>query len=103
MYDQVLTLIARGDDTTDSAGDRVVTQQRRTVFCDEHSIGSNEFWQSQADDLKPEYKLVLADFLDYGGEQLAEYKGELFKVIRTYRVSGSSETEITIGRQVNRG
>lgn len=101
MYDQILTLIKRNDKDTDDTGDQRITKFRREVFCDEFSVGSKEFWQAQADDFQPELKLVLADYLDYENEQLAEYGGTEYHILRHYR-NGKGELELTLGRRVNR-
>ena len=39
----------------------------------------------------PELKLVLADYLDYQDEQLADYNGQRYRVIRTYRTGQALE------------
>lgn len=101
MYDQILTLIKRYDVSADAAGDQLITKTRRDVFCNEFSVGSKEFWQAQADDFQPELKLVLADYLDYEEEQLAEYGGIEYHILRHYR-NGKGELELTLGRRVNR-
>lgn len=69
---------------------------RRPVFCSLRSIGHAEFYEAHAIDYHPELKFVIADYFDYAGETLVEYNGELYRVIRTYRVG--HELEITVGR-----
>ena len=58
---------------------------RRDVFCGTRSIGQQEFYQSSATDFHPEIKFVLADYLDYDGERLADYNGQRYRILRTYR------------------
>ena len=69
---------------------------RRTVFCGVRSIGQKEFYEAQAVDFYPEIKFVLADHLDYEGERLVEYKGQLYSVLRTFRTG--QELEIVVAR-----
>ncbi len=101
---EVLTLIHRTQ-TADEYGDAFVTETRREVFCREASIGQKEFYQAQAVGLQAEVKLILADYLDYNGEQLARYtpKGQteeqLYRVLRTYRTG--TELELVCYREVN--
>lgn len=91
--------------TSDEYGDPVITETERTIFCREDSVGQQEFYQAHAVGLKPEIKLVIADYLDYKGEQLVRYapKGqtdpELFRVLRTYR--SGQELELVVYREVN--
>ena len=101
---EILTLIHQTRDS-DEYGDPVITETRRTLFCREASIGQSEFYQAHAHGLKPEVKLVLADYLDYNGEQLLLYapKGQtepqLYRVLRTYRTG--QELELVCYREVN--
>ena len=101
---EVLTLIQQTQGA-DEYGDPKITETTREVFCREASVGQSEFYQAHATGLKPEIKLVLADYLDYNGEQLLRYtpKGQtepqLYRVLRTYRIG--QELELTVYREVN--
>lgn len=91
----------------DALGDPVITETSRQVFCRQISIGQTEFYQAHANGLKPELKLVIADYLDYEGEQLIDYtpKGQAeqqrFRILRTF-TSGQS-LELVVSREVNPG
>lgn len=80
-------------------GDPVVTETAREVFAKLSSIGQKEFYQAHAVGLQPEMKFVLADYLDYEGEALAEYDGQRYRILRTYR--NGKELELTLYREVN--
>ena len=101
---EILTLI-RTVHGVDDYGDPAVAETARTVFCRLASIGQKEFYQAHAVGLQPEIKLVLADYLDYNGEQLVRYapKGQtypqLYRVLRTYRTG--QELELVCYREVN--
>lgn len=101
---EVLTLIQRTQGV-DEYGDPKITETARTVFCREASVGQSEFYQAHATGLKPEIKLVLADYLEYNGEQLLRYtpkgqtESQLYRVLRTYRIG--QELELTVYREVN--
>ncbi len=68
----------------------------RRVFCDVRSIGQKEFYEASARDFYPEVKFVLADYLEYNGEQLCEHEGRRYRVLRTYRAG--QELEIVVVR-----
>lgn len=68
----------------------------RTVLCSLRSIGQSEFYEASARDFYPEMKFVLADYLDYNNEQLVEYNGQRYSVLRTYRAG--QELELTVQR-----
>ena len=101
---EVLTFVKQTHGV-DEYGDPTVTETERTVFCREASIGQKEFYQAHAVGLQPEIKLVIADYLDYQGEQLLYYvpKGmdepQLFRILRTYRTG--QELELVCYREVN--
>ena len=68
----------------------------RDVFCNAHSIGMKEFYQANAQDIHPEAKFILADYLDYNGETLLRHGDECYRVLRTYRTG--QELELTVIR-----
>lgn len=67
----------------------------RTVFCRLASIGMKEFYEASARDFYPEMKFILADHLDYSNEQLVEYDGRRYRVLRTYRTGQELEIVVT--------
>lgn len=85
---EILTLISR-EPGTDSI-------TKRDVFCKVASIGQAEFYQSYAVDVHPEAKFILADYLDYNGEILADYNGKRYTILRTYRTG--QELELTVAQ-----
>lgn len=85
--------------STDEYGDPVISQSSRQVFCRVDSVGMKEFYQAASTGLKPELKFVLADYLEYQGEQLVEYDGAVYHVLRAYRKG--LELELTCYSEVN--
>ena len=69
-------------------------ETKREVFCGFRSIGLREFYAANSTDYRPELKLVLADYLDYNGETLADYNGTRYRILRTYRTG--QELELTL-------
>lgn len=67
------------------------TADPRAVFCGVRSIGQREFYEASATDFHPEIKFVLADYLDYADETLADYNGQRYRIIRTYRTGHELE------------
>lgn len=67
----------------------------RAVFCRIASIGMKEFYEASARDFYPEMKFILADYLDYNNEQLAEHNGQRYRVLRTYRTGQELEIVVT--------
>ena len=92
MYDDPIILVSY-DEIPSQSGIVKRIEKRREVFCDERSITQTEFYQAAASGLKPEYKFVLADYLDYDGQKEVEYEGVRYSIKRTYR--NGTELEIT--------
>lgn len=68
---------------------------QRDLVATLRSIGQSEFYQAHAVGYKPELKFVLADYLDYNGEDLVKHEGRLYRVLRTFR--NGLELEIVAG------
>ena len=94
----VITLVQQTR-SVDDYGDPVITETARDVFAKLGSIGQKEFYQAHAAGLQPEIKFVLADYLDYDGEEIVLHNGQRYRVLRTYRKG--QELELTVYREVN--
>jgi len=68
----------------------------RQVFCRLASVGMKEFYEANARDFYPELKFILADYLEYNGEQLVQHGEQMYRVLRTYRTG--QELEIVVER-----
>lgn len=85
---EIITLIKRTPGTTQTT--------KRQVFAGLASIGMTEFYQANAQDIHPEAKFILADYLDYAGETLLDYTDHTgnpkrFRILRTYRTGQALE------------
>lgn len=101
MYNETITLI-KEEKAVDAFGDLVITTTETEVFAEAKSIGTKEFYQAQATGLRPEIKFVIADYLDYNGEQSLKYTPfgdveRVYSIIRTYRNGTSLELTATRG------
>lgn len=97
MYNNIAYLEKRIlSQNVDEYGDQVETLESKMVFCNIMSIGSTEFYQAQSCGIKPEIKIVLADYYDYNNEQTIVIDNIRYKVLRTYRTLGTNELEITL-------
>lgn len=95
MNVELLTLIKRTPGM-DADSNPVINETARTVFCSLRSIGQREFYEAYASDFHPEVKFVLADYLDYDNETMAEHNGQRYRILRTYRTG--QELELTAER-----
>lgn len=103
MYNETITLVKESK-TVDEYGDIQATTTERTIFAEVQSIGTVEFYQAEAVGMKPEIKFIIADYLDYEGEQALKYTPfagveNLYSIIRTYR--NGNQLELTAKRGVD--
>jgi SPP1 family predicted phage head-tail adaptor len=85
----------------DDIGDVVETVTRNTIFCNEKSISQSEFYQAHAQGLKPQIKLVIK-VADYNKEQVVEYEGVRYRVLRTFK-SSSEDIELVLDGDIYGG
>ena len=90
MYNEVIFLTTTGS-VTNEVGDQIETQTKTMRFAKLKSIGQSEFYQAQAQGLKPEIKFVLADYLDYDNQEEVIYNNFRYKVLRTFRSGNELE------------
>lgn len=93
MYDDVIYLLSTQSETNE-VGDTIETIEKKMRFAKLKSIGQNEFYQAQANGLKPELKFVLADFLEYEGQEEVMHNNFRYKVLRTFKPENKNEIEI---------
>ena len=61
-----------------------VTETARQVYCTVESVSRSEFYTALNAGIRPEYVFRLALAEDYQGERVVRYKGQKFRIIRTY-------------------
>lgn len=90
MYNEVIYL-ASVKSTINEFGDQIETMETSMRLAKLKSIGQAEFYQAQAQGLKPELKFVLADYLDYDNQEYIVYNNFRYKVLRTFRTGNEIE------------
>lgn len=90
MYNEVIFLLSTRSEKNE-VGDQIKKTEKTMRFAKIKSIGQSEFYQSQAQGLKPEIKFVLADYLDYDNQEHVIYNNFSYKVLRTYRTGNEIE------------
>ena len=82
MYDDTAALITSVYDGYDIYGNPKKTATRRTVYVQPRGVYSSEFYNAAQAGMKPSITFELAVRADYNNEDLIEYKGVLYKIIR---------------------
>jgi hypothetical protein len=82
-FDSVIELVAVTYEQ-DAIGQQVPTKTRRTVYANEFSVGSREFYDARAEGLTPERQYQIRSE-EYAGETLCVVDGDEYTIIRTER------------------
>ena len=93
MYNDVIYLTTKKAVKND-VGDLIETEEKTMRFAKLKSIGQSEFYQAQAQGLKPELKFVIPDYLDYDNQEEVIHNNFRYKVLRTFR--SGNEIEIVL-------
>ena len=83
--DATITLIGESF-TKNDIGIAVASETRTDVFCSVRSVSRNDFYRAGEIGLALSYVFV-TNPVNYSGEQLLEYNGERYGIIRTYQPS----------------
>ena len=79
-----------------------VTETARTVYCTVQSVTRSEYYTALNAGIMPEFVFRLSLAEDYQGERAVRYRGQRFRVIRTY-VTEDDGIEITVERADENG
>jgi len=90
MFNEVIYLVKKTC-VTNGVGDQVEQEERSIRFAQLKSIGQSEFYQAQAQGLKPEIKFVISDYLDYDNQEEVIHNNFRYKVLRTFRAGNEIE------------
>lgn len=83
--DATITLIGESF-TKNDIGITVATETKTDVFCSVRSVSRNDFYRAGEIGLALSY-VFITNPVNYSGEQLLEYNGERYGIIRTYQPS----------------
>jgi SPP1 family predicted phage head-tail adaptor len=70
------------------------TEIKNTVFCNKKPVGYSEYYRSQQLGITVEFKADVHT-LDYAGEELAEYEGKRYTILKRYEIDDEI-TELTL-------
>ena len=94
--DDVIDLIS-STKTVNALGDTVETTTEKTVFVQVQSVGAKLKYEALSFGLKLVWKFILADYLDYSGEEQVRYEGSVYQVTDTFRRQDGG-LELTVAR-----
>lgn len=95
-FDDEVILIGREITTHDEEGNPTKVRSEKTVFCNELSVYGSDFYNASQVGLKPQAVLEIHHF-EYDNEDLVNYKGIEYDIIRTYKKG--EYIELTVGEK----
>lgn len=90
MFNELIYLVSTNK-TTNDVGDMIANETKVPRFAKLKSIGQSEFYQAQAQGLKPEIKFIISDYLDYDNQEIVIHNNFRYKVLRTFRSGNEIE------------
>lgn len=95
-YDHELKLISFTSSKDENA-DPILIPHETVILCGLNSVGRGEFYAAAALQLRPELVFTIHAY-EYDHQQLVEFQGTRYKVIRTYS-TGFEELELTCQKE----
>lgn len=103
MYDDIAKLKSFGQSTFDQYGNETIETQERTVFVQARGVYANEYYNAAQLGLKPTITLVISHKVDYQGEQVVEFHGKEYNVVRTDQDEQQENIRLICEERVNNG
>ena len=100
MWAEVIDLIT--ENRSGHGVHEAVTDTARTVMCNVESVRRSEYYNALNAGYRPEFVFKLALAEDYQNERIAKFKGQRYRVIRTYRTDDGG-IELTAERSDENG
>lgn len=94
MWNDAIVLIGRQVIGKDSLKQPLFKEERLKVFCRRRSLTRSEFYQANQAGLRPSLVVDVRSF-EYSGQELAEFEGKRYRVLKTYPV-GLEILELTL-------
>lgn len=85
MYEGIAILKSYGEPTFDEYGNEIENIQDTTVYVEPRGVYASEYYNAAQIGLKPSLSLYMANLADYAGQQMLEYEGRIYNVIRVDR------------------
>lgn len=85
--------------TPDEIGNQLTGKDQRQVYCRTRSLTRSEWYGASQAGLNPSLVIILSNSMDYEGEKIVKFHGELYSVLRTYQGTGDA-IELTLEPKV---
>ncbi|MGQ7430249.1 phage head closure protein [Streptococcus suis] len=85
MWNHEITLIAKKITGKDKLKQNITEEVKTVLLCRKKSITRSEFYQANQAGIRPSLVVDIHSF-EYDNQELAEFEGKMYRVIKTYPV-----------------
>lgn len=85
MWNNEITLITQREIGKDSLKQPIIEKAKTVLLCRKRALSRSEFYQANQAGLRPSLVVDVRSF-EYNNEELAEFEGRQYKVLKTYPV-----------------
>lgn len=101
MYDSTAILYKVSGTAYDAAGNETLTFTTKEVFVYARGVYHSEYYEAAQNGLHPSVNLTIANRVDYEGEQLVEFDGKMYNVIRVDWVAQRDSVALVLEERVD--
>lgn len=94
ICDEVIWLISE-DPSAHGAFDKP-RETTRMCYCRVESVTRSEYYKAKEHNAEPLFVFVLSEFADYCGEKIVLFRGERYRVIRSF--TKNNAVQLTVGK-----
>ncbi|WP_449451643.1 phage head closure protein [Streptococcus suis] len=99
MWNHEITLIAKKITGQDKLKQNVTEEVKTTLLCRRRSVTRSEFYQANQVGMRPSLVVDIRSF-EYDNQELAEFEGKRYRVIKTYPVDLET-LELTLTEKIS--
>lgn len=103
MYDDIATLISYEPNGCDKYGNPKVTETKTNIYVQPRGVYQAEFYNAAQLGFKPSITFDIAVRDDFNGQELIEYRGVLYDVIRVDWTAQRDKCSLICERRVKAG
>lgn len=98
-FDEQITLIKVKEIGFDKYGNVIESEDKTEVLCNKISASRDEFYRASQSGLKVSFIFTINEF-EYDGQEIVEYEGDRYFLIRTYEYQDRELLEIVVGEKI---
>lgn len=91
--DTIIELVEKVEQSVNDLNEIIYAEKKRSVYAIQKFVRQSEFFQAQANGLKPDCVVVINAF-EYNNEEFCYLEGKKFKIYRAFQIKNSERVEL---------